>query len=160
MPISLTEVPMEFDLDFWHREPASRWLVKRADEQVHAGTILAFNDAGVVIRTDAGAIRLQPREVDWIRPLIEVEVDGWTVMAGFQAEDTTFDTWWRSSEFLVRINYSAPSGFSDLLHVVSQHDLSTIRAPSSAALARVRSQIHRILIERRGQSVPSIAHLQ
>lgn len=151
---------MEFDLDTWHREPAARWLVKRADEQVHAGTILAFNDAGVVVHSANGAIRLELREVDWIRPLIEVVADGWTVMAGFQAEDTTFDTWWMDGEVLVRINYSAPTGFSDLLHVISPHDLSQIRAPSAAALAQVRPQIHRILIERRGQSVPSIAHLQ
>ena len=151
---------MEFDLDTWHREPASRWLVKRANEQVYAGAILAFNEAGVVVNFPNGAIRLEPCEVDWIRPLIEVVADGWTVMAGFQAEDTTFDTWWMDGEVLVRINYSAPTGFSDLLHVISPHDLSQIRAPSAAALAQVRPQIHRILIERRGQSVPSIAHLQ
>ncbi len=151
---------MEFALDTWHREPASRWLVKCADEQVHAGTILAFNDAGVVVHSANGAILLGPREVDWIRPLIEIDADGWTVMAGFQAEDTTFDTWWRSDDVLVRINYSAPTGFSDLLQAVSPHDLPTIRAPSSAVLAQVRSQLHRILIEQRGLSVPSIAHLQ
>jgi hypothetical protein len=151
---------MEFDLDTWHREPASRWLVKRADEQVHAGTIHAFNDVGVVVHAASGTISLEPRDVDWIRPLIEVVADDWTVLAGFQAEDTTFDTWWRNGEVLVRINYSAPTGFSDLLQVVSPHDLAAIRAPSSAALAQVRSQLHRLLIERRCQSVPSIAHLQ
>jgi len=151
---------MEFDLDTWHHEPASRWLVKRADEQVHAGTIQAFTDAEVVVHSPSGTIRLDPREVDWIRPLIEVDADGWTMMAGFQAEDTTFDTWWRSGEVLVRINYSAPTGFSDLLQVISPHDLSQIHAPSSAILAQVRPQLHRILTERRGQSVPSIAHLQ
>ena len=85
---------MEFDLDTWHREPASRWLVKRADEQVHVGIIHTFDGAGVVINSAKGIIRLEPREVDWIRPLIEVEADGWTVVAGFQAEDYTFDTWW------------------------------------------------------------------
>lgn len=151
---------MEFDLDTWRHEPASRWLVKLADEQVHVGTIHACNDAGVVIHSTSGTTRLEPRQVDWIRPLIEVDADGWSVVAGFQPEDTTFDTWWRSGEVLVRINYSAPTGFSDLQQVVSPHDLSVIRSPSSAALAQARSQIHRILIERRGQGVPSIAHLQ
>lgn len=151
---------MEFDLDTWHREPASRWLVKRTDEQVHVGTVLAFNDAGVVVHSANGAILLEPREVDWIRPLIEVEADGWTVLAGFQAEDTTFDTWWVNGMVLLRINYSAPTGFSDLLQVISRHDLGAIPAPTSAALAQVRSQIHRILADRRSQRVPSIAQLQ
>lgn len=151
---------MEFDLDTWHREPASQWLVKLVDEHVHAGTIHAFNDAGVVVHSATGNIHLEPSAVDWIRPLITAGADGWEVVAGFQAEDTTFDTWWRSGSVLVRINYSAPTGFSDLMHVISPHHLSEVRAPSVAALAQVRSQIHRLLIERRGQAVPPIAHLQ
>lgn len=151
---------MEFDLATWHRQPATRWLVKLVDDHVHIGTIHAFNDAGVVVYSASGTLHLEPREVDWIRPLIEVCADGWTVVAGFQAEDTTFDTWWIQDDVLVRINYSAPTGFSDLLHVISPHDLTKIRAPSPAALAQVRVQIHQMLIERQHQSVPSIAHLQ
>ena len=151
---------MEFDLDTWHREPASHWLVKRADEHVHAGIIHTFDDAGVVIHCASGIIRLEPREVDWIRPLIAVEADGWTVVAGFQAEDHTFDTWWINGAVLLRINYSDHLGFAELLHVISPHDLSAVHAPTSAALTQVRPQIHRILTERRGQHVPAIAHLQ
>ena len=151
---------MEFDLERWRREPASRWLVKRSDGHVHAGTIHAFNDAGIVVASPTGTIRLEPHAVDWIRPLIDLEVDGWTVMAGFQPEDTTFDTWWRSGEVLVCINYSAPTGFSDLLQVVSAADPAAIQAPSPAALAQARPRIHRVLIERNDQGVPPIAHLQ
>lgn len=151
---------MEFALERWRREPASRWLVKRSDDQVHAGTIHAFNDAGVVVSSPGGTIHLEPHEVDWIRPLIDIEVEDWTVMAGFQPEDTTFDTWWRSGEVLVCINYSAPTGFSDLLQVVSPHAPAAIRAPSPSALAQGRARMHQILIERNGQSVPPIAHLQ
>ena len=153
--------PMEFDLDVWQREPASPWLVKCADEHVHAGTIQSFSDAEVVMNTTNGTIHFQPREVDWIRPLIEVGADHWRVMAGFQAEDTTFDTWWMNGDILVRINYSAPTGFSDLLHFISpRKPLTCAIVPSQALRAQVRPQISRILAERRGQRVPPIAHLQ
>ena len=154
-------IPMEFDLDTWHREPASQWLVKRADEYVHAGTIQSFSDAEVVMNSTNGTIHLQPRAVDWIRPLIEAGADHWRVMAGFQAEDTTFDTWWMNGDILVRINYSGPTGFSDLLHFISPREpLACAIVPSQALRAQVRPQISRILAARRGQRVPPIAHLQ
>jgi hypothetical protein len=151
---------MEFDLARWRRQPTSRWLVKLVDDHVYAGTIHAFNDAGVVVHAASGSRHVELRDVDWIRPLIEICVEGWSVLAGFQAEDTTFDTWWIHDEILVCINYSAPTGFSDLLQVISPHEITQIRAPSPAALAQARVQIHRLLIESQHQSVPPIAHLQ
>lgn len=155
---------MEFDLATWHRQPASRWLVKLVDDHVHAGTIHACNDAGVVVHAGIGNRLFTSHEIDWIRPLIEVSADGWTVVTGFQAEDSTFDTWWIHDDVLLRINFSAPSGFSDLVHVIAPHDLSTIPAPSLtpslAVRSQVQAQIHRILIDRKTQGVPPLAHLQ
>lgn len=152
---------MEFALDAWHREPASRWLVKLVDERVHAGTIHACNDVGLVIHSAAGIVRLEPHDVEWIRPLIEIIVDDWTMVAGFQAEDTTFDTWWMNDTIMLCINYSAPSGFSDLVQLLTpHHHRDNGSRPSMAVLAQARAQLGQILRERSGQSVPLIAHLQ
>lgn len=152
---------MEFAADLWRREPASRWLVKLVDERVHAGTIHACNEAGVVVHTTAGTLRFEPHQVEWIRPLIELVIDDWTMVAGFQAEDTTFDTWWMNGAVELCINYSAPSGFSDLVRPLTpNHKVDDGSRPSPAILAQARAQLWRLLRERSGQGVPPIAHLQ
>jgi len=152
---------MEFDVNHWRTAPASRWLVKLADDHVHAGVITLFTDTTVEVDSVDGIVRLDALQVEWIRPLIVIGADGWTVMIGFQADDRTFDTWWKQGEVLLSINFSAPSGFSNLLHPITPNgNLDAARTPSLGTLALVHAQVSHALIERQHQAVPPVAHLQ
>ncbi len=152
---------MEFDLSVWHLKPTSRWLVKLVDGRVHAGIITEFNEVEVVLHSANAIMPLASREVDWIRPLIEVGAYGWKVVVGFQAEDTTFDTWWMRDDILLCINYSDPTGFSELVQFISHRDRpEQVTVPWPELLAQVRQQIQQILKARRSLSVVPIAHLQ
>ncbi|MBA3698327.1 MAG: hypothetical protein H0W78_05705 [Planctomycetes bacterium] len=154
---------MEFARETWLQNPASAWLIKLDDDHVHAGTIVLANAETVAVRSTGRITRLPTPQVTWIRPLIAGEAGGWVVMAGFQAEDTTFDTWWSRGKVLYVINYSEPSGFSDLAQLIIPRHIQKpelVEPPSPAARAQVRPQIARVLDERRSIGVPPIDHLQ
>lgn len=152
---------MEFDATTWRSDPASRWLVKTGDERVHAGTIRHYDDDLIELDCADRTVHLAADQVEWIRPLIELATNGWTMVAGFQAEDTTFDTWWSDGEVLLRINYSDPIGFSDLIHVIDQAPgAEAVVGPSLEAQARLRAQLKAVLDQRRHLAVPPLAHLQ
>jgi hypothetical protein len=150
---------MEFDREHWKRDPASGWLVRLIDDHVVAGIIVRADATVVEVRSGGATTWLDPQQVSWIRPLIAAEADGWEVLAGFQAEDTTFDTWWHRGRTWYRITYSGPSGFCDPYEPIHPA-VSGMEPPSPAALAQARPQIARALEERRSVPVPPIAHLQ
>lgn len=151
---------MEFARERWQRDLASGWLIRLVDDRVVAGIITQVDESVVAVRSGGSTIRLDPQRVSWIRPLIAAEVEGWEVLAGFQAEDTTFDTWWRRGDQLYRITYSGPSGFCDPYEPIPPVGVAAREPPSPSALAQARPQIARALEERRAIPVPPIAHLQ
>lgn len=152
---------MEFARDHWCRDPASAWLVKRLDDRVHAGVIQRADVEMVELLASGRITLIRAAEIDWIRPLLAAEVDGWNVFAGFQAEDHTFDTWWSRGRVLYCINYSGPTGFSDLARLIEPLARpQTVDPPSAEARGQARAQIARALEERSGVRVAPIDHLQ
>lgn len=152
---------MEFAREIWRHDPDSAWLVKTADDHVHAGVIRRADDQAVEVLAAGTITQIGTHQVEWIRPLITAEAGGWLVTAGFQAEDHTFDTWWSRGRVLYRIVYSGPTGFSALVHLIAPHDHpELVDPPSPEVRAQARPQIARALEERRDQHVPPIDHLQ
>ncbi len=152
---------MEFDFNTWSHNPSSQWLVKLTNDDIYAGCISSVNNEVVEI-VELGLRRsFTVQDVEWIRPLIKLTADGWTVVAGFQPEDFTFDTWWQRDGVLLLINFSDRSHFSTQHLIISPgpHPVE-IEAPSEAALKSAHIQLHGLLMARRNLHVPPAARMQ
>jgi hypothetical protein len=110
------------------------------------------NDVAVEVFDQGLLRRFSLDDVEWIRPLLSLTAEEWTVVAGFQPEDFTFDTWWQRDELLILINFSDRSGFSPLHQIISQ-PLPPIEftMPSELARRSAHTQLHELLMARRDQ---------
>ena len=151
---------MEFDHDWWQHHPGEPWLIKQADDRVWHGRISGIDEERVTLREGVAMRQVPLKNTDWIRPLLCVELPEWTVLAGFQAEDTTFDTWWIRGSTCLKITYSEPLGFEEITHVIDRDGAQDLPAPSAEDKARARQAIHDLLVARRPVPVPPLAHLQ
>jgi hypothetical protein len=152
---------MEFDFNTWSRNPSSHWLVKFTDDDIYTGCVTLVSSAVVEVFNEGLRRRFSIDDVEWIRPLLTVTADGWTVVAGFQPEDFTFDTWWQRDELLLLINFSDRSGFSPMHQIISQHlhPVET-QVPSDGTREAAYIQLHGLLMTRRDLPVSAAARMQ
>jgi hypothetical protein len=149
---------MEFDFNTWSHNLSSQWLVKFTDDDIYTGCISDVSSTAVEIFDEGQQRRFAVHDVEWIRPLLTLSVGGWTVVAGFQPEDFTFDTWWQRDEVLLLINFSDRSGFSTQHQIINKHPQSEqIQVPSESARKSAHIQLHGLLMVRQDLRVSAKA---
>ena len=130
--------------DHWSfRGAGSCWLLKLANERVYSGVIEKYSDTSVHLKAGAGApdTRIPSHEIQWIRPLVTLQVDGWTILLGFHPDETDFETWWIKDDVVQRICYCDPLGFP-----VANDTPCGATAPDSPS-AKTRAMAHALLHE-------------
>lgn len=153
------EVPMKFNRDHWSLEiSAARWLIKLANDRVHAGAVRHGSDAFITLRADGAQSdsRFPSDQVQWIRPLMTICMDGWTVLMGFHPDETVFETWWTKDEVTRRIMYADSFGFAANDHVIC--GFGALDSPAAVTRARAHVAVHDALQHHRLAVAAPTAH--
>lgn len=140
--------------DHWSfRGSGSCWLLKLADQRVHAGIIQKYSDTSVHLRAEGEASdrRIPSDEIQWIRPLVSMQVDGWTIMLGFHPDESDFETWWVKGDLIQRLCYSDPVGFSP----AEEAACACADLPSAQTRARGHVLVHEALQRQRLETAAS-----